>query len=172
MILYRIKQFFRAVTAKITYEDLQFIDIYLNHNEKEIFNKLSVYDKKHSINVAKDIKIYLKDLSEMEKDKLNIKEKNMIKLGLLHDIGKVYKKLNPIEKSILVLLNSLTKEKIKKYDNIKAVKVYYRHGEMGFNILKKYNYEEDFLCAVKNHHYYSNNNTLELKILQKADNNN
>ena len=47
MFIYRVKQFFKAITAKITDEDIEFFNRYLKPFEIELFNKLKVYDKKH-----------------------------------------------------------------------------------------------------------------------------
>ncbi|MBD8047006.1 HD domain-containing protein, partial [Clostridium faecium] len=103
MFIYRVKQFFKAITAKITEEDIEFFNRYLKPFEIELFNKLKVYDKKHCINVAKDI------FEETKRISLNDYDTNtLIKAGLLHDIGKVYRSLNPIEKSIVVILNFIT----------------------------------------------------------------
>ncbi|WP_461613575.1 hypothetical protein [Clostridium sp. Marseille-QA1073] len=97
MFIYRVKQFFKAVTAKITDKDIEFINRYLEPFEIELFNKLKVYDKKHCINVAKDIINETKEISLL--DNLNHNEINtLIKAGFLHDIGKLYKSLNPIRK--------------------------------------------------------------------------
>ena len=49
-------------------------------------------------------------------------------VALLHDVGKGEFGLNLVEKSVLVLLNNLTKGKIKKYDNIKQIDIYYNHA--------------------------------------------
>jgi len=151
MATYRVKQFIKAITAKITRSDLIFIEKYLNDKEKELFNKLAVYDKKHCINVARDIE---KEITKEEFESRN-KEftfNNLIKAALLHDIGKTYKNLNPIDKSILVLLNKFTKGNLKKYSNIKKVYAYYNHGEEGYKLLKNRNYDNNFLRVIRHHH--------------------
>lgn len=151
MAVYRIQQFVKAITAKITEEDLSLINKYLNHNEIELFNKLPIYDRKHSINVAKDI------MREVNKESFNKNNKDfnyetLIKAALLHDIGKSYKKLNPIDKSVLVLLNKFTKGKLKNYSNFKKIHVYYNHGEEGYKLLKHKNYSDKFLGVIRDHH--------------------
>lgn len=165
MFTYRIKQFFRAMTAKITKEDIEFVNMYLKPFEADLFAKLRVYDKKHCINVAKDI-------LEESKNSLNYDEINtLVKAGLLHDIGKLHKSLNPIEKSIIVVLNFITRGQLKKFDNIECINVYYNHGEIGYNILKKYNYDDDFLNLIRYHHTNNYKNAF-MDILKKCDNRN
>lgn len=151
MATYRIKQFINAITAKMTKEDLIFIDKYLNDAEKELFNELSVYDKKHCINVAKHIQ---KEITKekFEKENKKFTYDNLIKTALLHDIGKTYKSLNLMDKSILVLLDKFTKGSLKKYSNIKKVYVYYNHGEEGYKLLKNMDYDNNFLRVIRHHH--------------------
>ncbi|MCX7654895.1 MAG: HDOD domain-containing protein, partial [Treponemataceae bacterium] len=47
--------------------------------------------------------------------------------GLLHDIGKIDSGLNPITKSIMVVLDSLFHQKLKKVKRIKFIRTYYDH---------------------------------------------
>ncbi len=110
----RVKQFVSCVFAKITKKDIEFINNYLDENEKKLLYKLPVYDLKHSINVARDI--YINE-SEEEIKKNNLNHKEIIKSAILHDVGKIHTPLNVIDKSILVLLNNITKTKIKKYSD-------------------------------------------------------
>lgn len=151
MAIYRVKQFFKAISAKITAEDLNLINEYLNENEIQLFNRLPVYDKKHCINVARDI-IKEVDENEFNKNNKDITHNMLIKAALLHDIGKLYRTLNPIDKSILVLLDKATKGNLKNYKTIKKIHVYYNHGEEGYKLLKDKNYNNKFLEVIKNHH--------------------
>ncbi|EQB88746.1 putative nucleotidyltransferase with HDIG domain [Clostridium punense] len=170
MAVYRVKQFVNAITAKITEEDLNFINKYLDVNEIELFNKLPVYDRKHCINVAKDI---IREIDEEKFNKSNkdFNYKTLIKAALLHDIGKSHKSLNPIDKSILVLLNKFTKGKLKNYTNFKKVHVYYNHGEEGYKLLKHRNYSDKFLAVIKDHHK-SDISCEYTKIIKKYDDKN
>ncbi len=160
MSLYRIKQFYWAITSTISLKDKDFLKKYLNENEINLFNKLAVYEQKHCIKTAQDIK------------KIYSTNEILIKAALLHDIGKVSKPLNLLEKSFVVVLGHLFKNKIRRYENIKIIDSYYNHGENGYKILKGYGYDERFLYLVKNHH---NNDIIgdnELNILKQYDNQN
>jgi putative nucleotidyltransferase with HDIG domain len=165
--MYRIKQFIWALKSEINYEDEIFINKYLNNKELELFFKLSIMDQKHCVNTAKDIK------KVCEARNYNLDKDRMVKIALLHDIGKIQYKMNIIEKSLIVILNKLTKGKIKKYRKVKCINIYYNHPNIGYNLLKKYNYEESFINTIKNHH---NNDIikdiLELEVLRECDNNN
>ena len=128
MSLYRVKQFIWALKAMRENIDVEYVNKYLNTNEKELFNKLKKTDKQHCIRVSKDAVKYSK--------LANISTHRVAKVALLHDIGKGYYGLNIIEKSVLVILNKVTKGKLKKYNNIKAVDSYYNHAKKGADLLK------------------------------------
>ncbi len=165
----RVKQFVSCVFAKITKKDIEFINNYLDENEKKLLYKLPVYDLKHSINVARDI--YINE-SEEEIKKNNLNHKEIIKSAILHDVGKIHTPLNVIDKSILVLLNNITKTKIKKYsDRNSKIYIFYNHGEEGYKILKGKGYDKEFLNIIRNHHNYKIQNKW-LDILRKYDDRN
>ena len=165
MSLYRVKQFYWSIVSKIDSKDKALINRYLNKDEKNIFNKLATYEQKHSINVAEAI---IKCCEEN-----NINNEALVKVALLHDIGKTYKKLNPIEKSLVVMLDSISKGKLKRYNRFKRIDVYYNHGDKGYNMLKNTgNYNERFLYLVKNHHSNFIVGDKELDILRTCDSKN
>lgn len=165
MALYRVKQFYWSVTSKIDEKDMQLIKCYLDPLELELFHKLATYEKKHCVNVARDV---LKE--NINNNKENSK---LVKVALLHDIGKIKKKLNPIQKSILVILDSISNGKIKKYKRIKNIDVYYNHANSGYNLLKKQKkYDERFLYLIKNHHNDNIIGDKELDIIKRCDSKN
>lgn len=177
-MFYRIKQFLWSITSKLNDDDRKFIKEQLSENEIELFNKLPVYEQKHSINVAKDVKKLFKDRkNEIAYDNIDLKnftydeEQMIIKAALLHDIGKSQIKLSILDKGILVILNKVTAGRLKKLKSNKKVDCFYNHGEIGRNILEKYGYDKEFLDIIKNHHEEDvHNNALD--ILRYYDNKN
>lgn len=142
-MIYRIKQFIWAITAKVSYEERQFVHKYLTSSEQELFNQLKVYEQKHSIAVAKGVANSYKgeDLEEL------------IRIGLLHDIGKIVYPIGPIRKSIMVLLHKFTKGAMAKWHFMKMVRCYYDHAELGYKLLKKQGvYSPGFLEIIRDHH--------------------
>ena len=121
MSLYRVKQFVWALKSLSEDIDTEYVNRFLNKREKKLFNKLKKTDKHHCIRVSKEAV----NLSKGKKINLN----RVAKVALLHDIGKGEYGLNVIEKSVLVILNKMTKGKLKKYDGIKAIDSYYNHAE-------------------------------------------
>ncbi len=160
----RIKQFYLAITAKVLKEDWEFIQSHLNREEQKLFAQLQVSDQKHCVNVAYDIQAHVAEEDE--------NREYLIRLGLLHDIGKTQTKLTAIDKSIIVILNKATKGKLKKHTRYKKINSYYYHGEIGSQILKELaSYDQGFLERIKDHHNKKINDAL-LKTLQKWDDNN
>lgn len=158
----RIKQFYYYVNYKMTTEDKNFINYYLNIEEKNLFYKLSKQDQVHCVRVAKDVKNTYKQSSTI-----------LIKAALLHDIGKIGKALNIMDRSVLVLLDKLSNGKMNRFCNVEAIDVYYNHGKKGCNILSK-NYDEDgrLLYLIENHHNDEIKNDIELRILKMCDDRN
>ena len=162
--IYRIKQFLWAINSIFKPIDHKLLEKYLNKDEEVIFNKLSRTEKHHSIRVCnKALNLCIKQYVDVDKNKL-------AKIALLHDIGKTYKRLNIIDKSLLVILNKISKGKIKKYDFNKKIDIYYNHGKKSASILKQFNvYDIEFLEAIENHHYSNIKDNLYLNILKKCD---
>lgn len=160
----RVKQFFSYAIAKIDINDKMYIEKHLNNDEIALFNKLSIHEQKHSVNVARDVE------SEC---KINLVDSNnLVKTALLHDIGKIKVPVSIIDKSIVVILDKITKSRIKELKSIKKIYIHYNHGDEGYKILKKINENEQILFMVKNHHNKYLNNNLELNILKKCDDRN
>lgn len=160
----RVKQFFSYAIAKLDINDKMYIEKHLNNDEIVLFNKLSIHEQKHSVNVARDVE------SEC---KINLVDSNnLVKTALLHDIGKIKVPVNIIDKSIVVILDKITKSKIKELKSIKKIYIHYNHGYEGYKILKKINENEEILFMVKNHHNKDLKNNLELNILKKCDDRN
>ena len=90
------------------------------------------------------------------KENLIKNEEMLVKVGLLHDVGKSRQKINIIDKSIIVILNKLTNGKLRNI-NLKKIQCYYNHSEYSYEILKEINENNVFLKVVRNHHneYYS-----------------
>ncbi|MBU3114658.1 HDIG domain-containing metalloprotein [Clostridium lacusfryxellense] len=164
MSLYRVKQFYWSMISKINNDDIDFLKMYLETYELKLFNQLPIYEQKHCINVARDVKLTC--------NKRRLREKYLIKVALLHDIGKIYHTMNPIEKSIMVIMHKLTNGRIRAYKNIKNINVYYNHGDIGFDLLKKYGYDDRFLFIVKNHHNNNIHDDIELNVIRECDDRN
>lgn len=164
----RIKQFYINLTDKMTEDDYIYVESKLTKKEYILFTKLLKSEQKHSVRVAKDIDRKFKNNEISSSTILNNKD-ILIKASLLHDIGKIKKKVNIIDKSIIVILNKLTKGNLKKLNN-KKVQCYYNHPEYSYDILKDINKSDVFLNIVRNHHKSTNDELI--LFFQEIDDNN
>ena len=157
----RQRVFFSMILAQdsriiIMDEPVTYLDLEGKRTFFSMVNKLKKSDKQHCIRVSKDAVILSKDKG--------LNAKRVAKVALLHDIGKAEYRINIVEKSILVILNKLSKGNLKRFDNIKSVDAYYNHAEKGANVLKQFNiYDKEFLDTVRYHH---NKNVVGSKLLE------
>lgn len=157
----RVKQFILAITAHLSEEDISYSLKYLNKEEWVLFNQLKEDEKKHSIRVAQ--KLALLSGGNVE----------LIKVGLLHDIGKTVVPLTIREKVLMVALDKITHGRIAKKTQLKMVKGYYKHPLLGYYLLKsKGDYTESFLYLIKEHHTKQEEKNIYLQWLQQADDEN
>ena len=166
MSVYRIKQFIWAVTSKFKPIDNDTVKKYLNEDEEKLFNKLSSSEKQHSIRVCKQA------LSSEKSNNENVNSDKLAKIALLHDIGKSETRLNAIDKSIIVILDKVTRGKIKRYTNKnKKIDIYYNHAKKSVKLLKGINkYDREFLQAVGQHHKKDNKHcNIYLEIIKESD---
>jgi putative nucleotidyltransferase with HDIG domain len=167
MGLYRVKQFLWAAFSKVTKDDIEYVTCNLDSEEQKIFFLLSVSEQKHCVRVAHEVDRLLECNNTSV---ISISKKSFKKVALLHDIGKIEKKINIIDKSLLVIMNKIAPNKLRSLTKIKKVDVYFNHGEKGYDILKRLNrYEERFLYLVRNHHNNDIINDMELDMLKQAD---
>lgn len=161
-VFYRIKQFIWAAYARLSDDDILFINNYLNEYERQLFNKLPAYCKLHSVRVARNA------LDEcLRRDLYDIM---LIKACLLHDIGKIDSGFNMFTNSIIVMLEKFCPSIIKKLSGKGIIRVYYKHPEIALNYLEKSDSYIKFL--IENHHNYSIKEDEKLIILQRCDSQN
>ncbi len=169
MIPKRVKQFYVNVTDKMTKKDYDYAMEILNSKELELFMRLSKSEQKHSIRIAKNIEFIIDNKKTDDEDIL--RNRNLlIKSALLHDIGKITKRLNVIDKSIIVILNKLTNGKLKNIKKSKKIQCYYNHSSYGYEILKDMIENEIILDIVKNHH--SDNGNKVVNFFKQIDDKN
>lgn len=158
-MIVRIKQFLRGLLGRINEEDKRFIDNYLDDYEKNLFDKMTRYEKLHTLAVSKKInRLY--------------NNERLTKAGLLHDIGKIECAVNIVEKSIIVICDKFFRDTMKEM-KLKKLKVHYNHGEIGYSLLKKREdrYSEEFLSIIRYHHdkSFRGLNQEEVKMLREVD---
>ncbi|WP_253197597.1 HD domain-containing protein [Clostridium algidicarnis] len=169
-MIYRIKQFLWYIISPFKPIDYNFLKSYLDKEEVNLFSSLKSGEKQHCIRVAKASLQYINN-EESSEICSSLDKAWFMKVCLLHDIGKKFGSLSIIDKSLLVIINKLFKDKMNKYMNVKKIDVYYNHPIKGYEYLKQLNkYDERFLYVIKNHHNYKVKGDEMLNILVHFDN--
>ncbi|WP_304066769.1 HD domain-containing protein [Megamonas hypermegale] len=172
----RVIQFWRAINAHLSGSDFDFINIYLNKKEQNLFFAMRLYDQRHVLNVAYTARRLT------QKDSANINEKLLMKACLLHDVGRTAKDIFLFDKVFAVLLDKYlpkTAHKLAKYNNSRnrsfwkkrrhALFIYYHHAAIGAEKLQKIKLY-DIAEIIKYHHAPPKyGDCRELIILRKAD---
>ncbi|MCL5958212.1 MAG: HDOD domain-containing protein [Chloroflexi bacterium] len=74
--LYRARQFFRALRARVECEELEILDRHLNAAQKELFFRMPLQDQRHSLNVFHTL------------ERAGYQDADLLQAALLHDVGK------------------------------------------------------------------------------------
>ena len=158
--LYRVKQFFWSLDTRMGREDMEYVKKNLSGREYALFMKLSKQERKHSVKVARDVE------AECLSEGMDAGE--LVKIALLHDIGKLKQRLSSIDKSVLVIADKVSKGRIRDLESRK-VEVYFNHGAIGAELLKGYGLSERALYIIGNHHNKDIEGDRELDILRRHD---
>lgn len=147
-MFYRIKQFLWAISSNFKEIDESHINSILNKEEQSLFYSLIKSEQFHCLRVSNDLlKTFGREI-DIDKDEL-------VKLGLLHDVGKQGLNFGPIKKAMFVILKKISGGDIKSYVKFKSIGLYYNHPIKGVDILKKnksVSYSKEFLEAIEMHH--------------------
>ena len=164
----RMKQFYINLTDRMNTEDYEYVKSILKDNEYELFNKLLKSEQKHSVRVAREIQDSIDYIVVDDFDIVRNRDL-LIKASLLHDIGKIKAKVNIIDKSVIVILNKITKGRLRLL-NHKKIDCYYNHSKYSYELLKEIESNKVLLDIVENHHSESNNKLIIF--FQSIDDNN
>jgi putative nucleotidyltransferase with HDIG domain len=173
-MIQRVKQFFAALTAKISPEDTEFIARHLKVEEAVLFWGMNISDQRHALNVAYTA-------IDIASGRADIDKTALFKAALLHDVGRTKGDLSIIDKVIAVLLDKYAPLKAHewgrfgrggKLDNIRhALFIYYNHPAISASLLKDLDVCDKVVNLVLRHHFEEvPGDPPELNILRKADN--
>ncbi len=164
--MYRFKQFVYYLVSWFEKIDDEFLNYYLNNEEKRIFNKLLKTERQHSIRVAKK-SLEVMDIFKIE----NFEEFEVVKMCLLHDVGKIHSKINLFLKPFIVLIRSNKRfRKLVFFLDKQRVYKYYKHSKYSFDMLKTLNFSFQILNSIRHHHSSRNvENDKYTKILKYCD---
>lgn len=171
-MLKRIKQVVSALTAEIYTEDKQFIQKHLEENEQKLFWSMNLPDQRHALNVAYTAIQFAKKIPNLNKEKL-------IKMSLLHDVGKVRGDVSTLDKIITVVAYNFAPNwsekwgkhgKGNKIDNLRhAFYIYFYHPKISKEKLKAVGLTDLAELVSRHHEAPTDDDPLELVILREAD---
>ena len=165
MIFRRIKQFFRALTAKVTPDDGKYLAAHLNAEEQRLFFAMSTADQYHSLQTAYTIERLVIE------DKQGIDREFLIRCALLHDVGRVNGDMGICGKIFTVLVTELFPsfaDKLELKGN-RLMFVYRHHAEMSGRKLQKIGLFREAKIVAKHHAPPNSDDPYELKLLRLAD---
>ena len=164
----RILQFVRAVTARITVEDGQYISAHLNAEEQKIFFAMSVADQVHSLRTAYTVERLIIE------DKRGVDREFLIRCALLHDTGRRAGDLTIRGKIFAVLITAIAPKFAERLEinGNRALYVYHNHAELGAQKLQRIGLFREAKIIAKHHAPPKPNDPPELKLLRLADNEN
>lgn len=162
----RIKQFIRAVTARVTVEDGKYISAHLNAEEQKLFFSMSVVDQAHSLRTAYTIERLVIE------DKRGVDKEFLIRCALLHDVGRKAGDLTIAGKIFVVLITSLAPKFADRMEinGNRALYVYHHHAELGAQKIQRIGLFKEAKIIAKHHAPPKPDDPLELKLLRMADN--
>lgn len=172
-IIYRLKQFYFGMFSKYTKADAAFARSYLNIEEMALFNQLPGFEKKHSVVVARKMLALARGHRDLD-------ERKIIKLGLLHDIGKIAERNSIFTKSILVIIRffmpgvyDYLAELGRNNPRFRRYYIHKHHGAVGAELLAKIGETSEILSIIAKHdpriEPFGRQDPIELQILQEAD---
>ncbi len=162
--LYRVRQFIQHVTARYSSIDNDFVQGLLTPTEFSLFQKLPIFEKRHAVDVAMYFDRYRAQFPDEQIELLQ-------KVGLLHDIGKAELPLNPVEKSIFVILRVVAPrfvEQLADSGQSPKARIFLRHNEIGAKLLEKICSNPQIIRAVAGYYPGAARNDIN-QILSEAD---
>lgn len=174
-MIQRIKQFYRAVNARLDDRDFIFINTYLNGREQNLFFAMRIYDQRHVLNVAYTAQDLMKNAPAVNK-------RLLLRACLLHDAGRTAEDIFLLDKVFAVLLDKYMPRAARflaRYNEVKthsffakrrhALYIYYNHARIGAEKLRRLGLYD--IAEIIEHHHSppKRGDSTELKILRKAD---
>jgi putative nucleotidyltransferase with HDIG domain len=172
-MLRRVKQFLRAITARIKDDDQVFVRQELTPAEQVLFWRMSIPDQRHALNVA-----YTALQLACRQPQVN--KQQLITAALLHDVGKEKGDISTWDKVITVLTHRLAPDWAKRWArfgrgsklaNLRhAFYIYYNHAARSAELLHSVGTDPYVIDLVSKHHKApASNDSLELMLLRQAD---
>ena len=167
-MMQRIRQFYRAVRARITPVDKQWLEGILPADAQKLFYAMHPADQYHALNVARTAMRLSSEYSTVDKALL-------LRAALLHDVGRVQGDMDIMGKVLAVLVKHYFPQKAQQLAKKQngwlghIMYVYYHHPEIGASKLETIGMVEEAAIIRWHHAPSAGNESPELVILRAAD---
>ena len=169
----RVGQFFRAMGARLTEEDLCYIRKHLPPEGQTLFFRMNLADQYHALRVAHTAEALADQRAERPDREF------LIRCALLHDVGRTREDMGVFGKVFAVLMHSFApnaskrwarkgKRHIYEYPG-HVMHVYYHHPAIGAELLEEAGFLEEAAVVRFHHRPPEAGDSLVLQILRKAD---
>jgi putative nucleotidyltransferase with HDIG domain len=170
----RVKQVLSAIRAEVTPQDESFIAQRLTQPEIELFQQMSLADRRHCLNVAYTV-------AELSSGYHGLNLTVLIKAALLHDVGRRRGDVSTIDKIFAVMSRAVFGSGITQkwgkqgrgsaLENLRhAFYVSAHHSQLGADLLRLAGTEEQVINLVRYHHHPDSlTDSRELTLLRQAD---
>ena len=167
-VLKRVKQFYRAISAKLSADDNKYISTHLSPKEQKLFFAMDVVDQYHSIRVAYTLERFVIE------DTQGVDREFLIRCALLHDVGRVKGDMSTLGKVFVVLLSALFPKIADdlEFKGNHLIYVYRHHAEIGAKKLQDIGLYKESKIVAKHHSPPADDDPRELKLLRIADDKN
>ncbi|MCI6283339.1 HD domain-containing protein [Selenomonas sp.] len=165
----RVRQFVRAVTARVTDEDRAYVASVLPEQAVPLFYAMHRADQRHALNVTRTA-MALAD--ERERDGARVNRALLERCALLHDVGRRRGDLDIFGKVACVLLVHVFPARSKRWaDNGTSamLRVYYHHPQIGAELLRGIGLFLEASIIERHHAPAQATDPIELTLLRAAD---
>lgn len=165
----RIRQFVRAVTARVSDEERAYVASVLPEKAVPLFYAMHRADQRHALNVARTA---MRLADEHEHDGVCVNRSLLERCALLHDVGRRRGDLDIFGKVACVLLVHYFPERSKRWaeDGTSAMlRVYYHHPEIGAELLRGIGLFIEASIIERHHAPTDERDAMELRLLRAAD---
>ncbi len=171
----RIRQFYSAITAAVNENETDFVLSNLLPPERDLFYEMSIVDQRHALDVSYKVMESLQSRGY----RVNSPEmKQLLKVALLHDVGKRAGDLNLLDRAIIVIMSQFCPGRIEIWalhgkggfiqNRRHAFYVAVNHGELGAEKLQQIGCDEEIVNLVLQHHV-TETDDWRIIILKDAD---
>lgn len=166
----RVRQFFRAMTARVSAADRAYVRSVLPREAQSLFFAMHRVDQRHALNVTRTAMTLVDALDSQER--MHVDRALLERCALLHDVGRKKGDLDIFGKVACVLLAHYLPAQSKKWaedGTSHMLDVYYHHPAIGAALLRAIGLTREAELIAHHHESEAPDDSIELRLLRLAD---